>query len=100
MEVLQFRQPDTKGALLMSHANAALTPRARVKVARLVVEEGWPVSEVAARFQCSWPTVKRWVDRYRAGQPMTDPLQPPTLVPSPHTQDSGQTDRLAAHAPA
>ena len=44
----------------MSHANAALTPRARVKVARLVVEEGWPVSEVAARFQCSWPTVKRW----------------------------------------
>ena len=47
----------------MSHANAALTPRARVRVARLVVEEGWPVSEVAARFQCSWPTVKRWVDR-------------------------------------
>jgi len=39
----------------MSHANAALTPRARVKVARLVVEEGWPVSEVAARFQCSGP---------------------------------------------
>ena len=37
------RQPDTKGALLMSHANAALTPRARVRVARLVVEEGWPV---------------------------------------------------------
>ena len=35
----------------MSHANAALTPRARVKVARLVVEEGWPVSEVAARFE-------------------------------------------------
>ena len=26
-------QPDTKGALLMSHANAALTPRARVRVA-------------------------------------------------------------------
>ena len=44
----------------MSHANAALTPRARLRVARLVVEEGWPVSEVAARFQCSWPTVKRW----------------------------------------
>ena len=51
-------QPDTKGALLMSHANAALTPRARVRVTRLVVEEGWPVSEVAARFQCSWPTVR------------------------------------------
>ncbi len=51
----------------MSHANAALTPRARVRVARPVVEEGWPVSEVAARFQCSWPTVKQWADRYRAG---------------------------------
>lgn len=74
-------QPDTKGALLMSHANAALTPRARVKVARLVVEEGWPVSEVAARFQCSWPTVKRWADRYRAGQPMTDRSSRPRSCP-------------------
>lgn len=51
----------------MSHANAALTPRHRLIVARLVVEDGYPISEVAARFQCSWPTVKRWVDRYLAG---------------------------------
>ncbi|AQP47124.1 hypothetical protein BW730_05935 [Tessaracoccus aquimaris] len=51
----------------MSHANAALTPRARLTVARLVVEQGVPVSEVAARFQCSWATVKRWADRYLAG---------------------------------
>ena len=65
----------------MSHANAALTPRARLRVARLVVEEGWPVSEVAARFQCSWPTVKRWADRYRAGQPMTDRSSRPRSCP-------------------
>ncbi len=65
----------------MSHANAALTPRARVRVARPVVEEGWPVSEVAARFQCSWPTVKRWADRYRAGQPMTDRSSRPRSCP-------------------
>lgn len=39
------------------HANAALTPRHRLKVARLVVDDGWPISEVAARFQVSWPTV-------------------------------------------
>lgn len=65
----------------MSHANAALTPRARVRVARLVVEEGWPVSEVAARFQCSWPTVKRRVDRYRAGRPMTDRSSRPRSRP-------------------
>lgn len=56
----------------MSHANAALTPRHRLLVARLVVDQGVPVSEVAARFQVSWPTVKRWADRYRAGEPMTD----------------------------
>jgi transposase InsO family protein len=59
--------PLTRKALPMSHANAALTPRARLKVAALVVEHGYPISEVAARFQCSWPTVKRWVNRYLAG---------------------------------
>ena len=56
----------------MPHANAALTPRHRLIVARLVVDDGWPISEVAARFQVSWPTVKRWANRYRAGQPMQD----------------------------
>lgn len=47
----------------MSHPNAALTPRHRLKVARLVVDDGSQISEVAARFEVSWPTVKRWVDR-------------------------------------
>lgn len=56
----------------MPHANAALTPRHRLIVARLVVDDGWPISEVAARFQVSWPTVKRWANRYRAGQSMQD----------------------------
>lgn len=35
----------------MSRANAALTPRHRLIVARVVVEDGYPISEVAARFQ-------------------------------------------------
>jgi transposase InsO family protein len=56
----------------MSHANAALAPRHRLKVAQLVVDDGYPISEVAARFQVSWPTVKRWADRYSAGESMTD----------------------------
>ena len=43
----------------MSHANAALTPKARLRVAQLVAQ-GVPIAEVAARFQCSYPTVKRW----------------------------------------
>lgn len=39
------------------HANAILTPRHRSEVAQLLVDGGWPISEVAARFQVSWPTV-------------------------------------------
>ena len=60
----------------MSHANAALTPRARLKLARLIVEDGWPVARAAERFQVSWPTAKRWADRYlelgagRHGRPL------------------------------
>ncbi len=50
---------------MTTHANAALTPRHRLKVAGLAVDEGWPISEVASRFQVSWPTVKRWVVRSR-----------------------------------
>lgn len=72
----------TEGNAAMTHANAALTPRHRLKVARLVVDEGWPVSEVAARFQVSWPTVKRWADRYRAGQPMQDRSSRPHHSPT------------------
>ena len=49
----------------MSHANAALTPVARLKLARLVVADGWPIARAAERFQVSWPTAKRWADRYR-----------------------------------
>ena len=66
----------------MSHPNAALTPRHRLIVARLVVDEGRPVSEVAARFQVSWPTVKRWADRYRAGESMQDRSSRPHDSPS------------------
>src|SRR6186997_604455 len=50
----------------MSHANAALTPRQRLRLARLVVEHGWPVSRAAEQFNCSWPTANRWAERYAA----------------------------------
>jgi transposase InsO family protein len=49
----------------VSHANAALTPRARERLGRLVVEDGWPIARAAERFQVAWPTAKRWADRYR-----------------------------------
>ena len=67
---------------MRTHANAALTPRHRLKVARLVVDEGWPISEIAARFQVSWPTVKRWVDRYVSGESMQDRSSRPKNSPT------------------
>ncbi len=39
----------------MSHPNAALTPRHRLIVGQLVVDQGWPISEVAARFKSPGP---------------------------------------------
>jgi len=51
--------------VFVSHANAALTPRARLRLARLVIDDGWPIAQAAGLFQVSWPTAKRWADRYR-----------------------------------
>ena len=46
------------------HRNAALTPRARLRLARLIVDERWPVAQAARRYEVSWRTAKRWADRY------------------------------------
>lgn len=50
----------------VTHANADLTPKARGKLALLVLEEGWTLRRAAERFQCSPATAKKWTDRYRA----------------------------------
>jgi transposase InsO family protein len=50
----------------VSHANAALTPKARLKLARLVVDQQWSVSAAARRYEVSYRTAKRWVQRYLA----------------------------------
>ena len=47
------------------HANAALTPKARLRLGRLVVLNKVTVSDAATRFQCSYPTAKRWAQRFR-----------------------------------
>jgi transposase InsO family protein len=41
-----------------------LTPRARLRLARLIVDEGWPVVRAAERYDVSWPTANRWARRY------------------------------------
>jgi len=51
----------------MTHANALLTPRGRLRLARCVVEDGWTYARAAERFQCSTATAKKWADRYRVG---------------------------------
>jgi transposase len=50
----------------VSHANAALTPRARLRLAQLVVERGWTYAAAAKMFMVAPRTAKKWADRYRA----------------------------------
>jgi len=49
----------------MPHANAPLTETGRLRLARCVVDERWPLRRAAERFQVSPTTAKRWADRYR-----------------------------------
>lgn len=51
----------------MSHANACLTPKGRLRLASAIVNDGWTYARAAERFQCSTATAKKWADRYRAG---------------------------------
>jgi transposase InsO family protein len=72
-----------------THANAALTPRARLRLARLIVEQGWSIPRAAERYDVSWRTGKKWSDRYRAegSAGMVDrssaPHRQPNRTPAP-----------------
>lgn len=50
----------------MVHRNAPLSETGRLRLARCIVDEGWPLRRAAERFQVSPTTAKRWADRYRA----------------------------------
>jgi transposase InsO family protein len=74
----------------MSHANALLTPRGRLLLARCVVEQGWPLRRAADRFQVSATTAARWAGRYRqlgaagmadrSSRPFRSPRRTPTRL--------------------
>ncbi|GCB46168.1 IS481 family transposase [Streptomyces sp. NL15-2K] len=74
----------------MSHRNAPLTPTGRLRLARCVVDDGWPVWRAAERFQVSHTTVARWAGRYRhhgaegmhdrSSRPHRSPRQTPATV--------------------
>ena len=51
-----------------THVNAALTPRARLRLARLIVDHGWPPARAAERYDVSWRTA---VIDDQTGQPQT-----------------------------
>ena len=49
----------------MSHGNALLTPAGRLRLARCVVDDGWPLRRAAERYGVSVTTAQRWSLRYR-----------------------------------
>jgi transposase InsO family protein len=49
----------------VSHRNAPLSETGRLRLARCVVDEGWPLRRAAERFQVSATTAARWAARYR-----------------------------------
>lgn len=72
-----------------THANAALTPRARLRLARLIIDHDWNVARAAERYDVSWKTASKWASRYRAEGPagMVDrssrPHRQPNRTPAP-----------------
>jgi transposase InsO family protein len=60
--------------VLLLHANAVLSPRGRLALARCVVEDGWPLRRAAERFQVSATCAARWAKRYRECPAGVDPL--------------------------
>jgi len=61
----------------VSHANAALTPRARLRLAQLIVDEGWTYAAAAKMFMVAARTAKKWADRFRleGAAGMVDPAR-------------------------
>lgn len=71
----------------MSHANALLTPRARLRLALLIVESGWTYSAAAKMFMVAPRTARKWAERYRNEGPLgmvdrsSRPRHSPTKTP-------------------
>lgn len=74
----------------MPHRNAPLTETGRLRLARCIVDQGWPIARAAERFQISRPTATRWARRYaefeaagmvdRSSRPHRSPRQTPQSI--------------------
>src|SRR6201998_1663939 len=84
LQPLHFTEQDT----FMVHANATLTPRGRLLLARRIVDEGWSIARAAEQFHVAWPTAKRWAIRYAAMGPagMADRSSRPHRSPNRTSQ--------------
>jgi transposase len=78
------------------HANAALAPPQRLRLARLVVEENWKVAHAAQFFGVAWKTADRWAERYRTQgkSGMVDRSSRPHS--SPAKMDPARTKRIVS----
>lgn len=67
-----------------SHNNACLTPKGREQMVRAVVDNAMSKAEAARRFNTSWRTVHKWVQRFRAEGPsgLRDRSSRPHSLPS------------------
>jgi transposase InsO family protein len=50
---------------LVLHRNAPLSPTGRLRLARCIVDQQWPLRRAAERFQVAPTTAARWARRYR-----------------------------------
>ena len=68
----------------MSHANAALTPRQRLRLARQIVDDRSTVAAAADYFRVSYPTAAKWARRYveLGAEGMADRSSRPHLHPN------------------
>ena len=74
----------------MPHRNAPLTETGRLRLARCVVDEQWPLRRAAERFQVAVSTAQRWAGRYRthgeagmadrSSRPHHSPRRTPTRI--------------------
>jgi len=66
----------------VTHANAPLAPAGRLRLASLIVNDGWSVRRAAERFQCSPATAAKWAARMRAGEALVDRSSRPHHSPT------------------
>jgi transposase InsO family protein len=70
--------------VLVVHRNAPLSETGRLRLARCVVDDEWPLRRAAERFQVSHTTAARWAGRYRQAGPagMADRSSRPHASPA------------------